>query len=102
MYGLIAKLTILPAKRDDFIRILTEGTAAMPGCFSYVIAKDSADENILWVTEVWDAQSSHDSSLTLPAVKNAITQGKPLIASFERVALTTPVSGVSLPTGKAA
>jgi quinol monooxygenase YgiN len=102
MYGLIAKLTILPGKRDDMIRILREGTAAMPGCFSYVLAKDSTDENILWVTEVWNSEASHDASLSLPAVKDAIAQGRPLVSAFEKIAVTTPVSGVGLPSEKTA
>jgi quinol monooxygenase YgiN len=98
MYGLIAKLTLLPGKRDEMIAILKEGTAAMPGCLSYIVAKDSADENTIWVTEVWDSLASHDASLTLPAVKNAINRAQPLVASFGKVAVTTPVWGVGLPT----
>jgi len=39
----------------------------MPGCFSYVVAKDSADENAIWVTEVWDSIVSHDC-LSIAAV----------------------------------
>lgn len=97
MYGLIAKLTAAPGKRDELMTILIDGTRDMPGCFSYTVAKDSADENVVWVTETWDSQASHDASLTLPAVKNSITQAKPLIAGFQKVATTTPVGGVGLP-----
>lgn len=82
MYGLIAKLTAAPGKRDELMTILIDGTRDMPGCFSYTVAKDSADENVVWVTETWDSQASHDASLTLPAVKNSITQAKPLIAGL--------------------
>ena len=97
MYGLIAKLTAAPGKREELMTILIEGTREMPGCLSYVVAKDSADENVLWVTEAWDSQASHDTSFTLPAVKDTVTRGKPLIAVFEKVATTTPVGGVGLP-----
>ena len=96
MYGLIVKMTTVPSKRDEMIRILKESAADMPGCFSYVVAKDAADENVLWVTEVWDTVASHDASLTLPQVKNAIPQAKPLVANFERVAVTAPVWGHGL------
>lgn len=98
MYGLIAKLTAVPGKRDELIAILEKGTANMPGCRSYILAKDSADENILWVTEIWDTKASHEASLTLPAVKESITQGKPLIAGFERIAVTQPVGGLGFPS----
>src|SRR5262252_3380365 len=80
MYGLIVKLTVVPGRRDDMIRILKTSAADMPGCFSYVVAKDSADENTIWVTEVWDGSASHDASLSLPSVKNAMVQGQAIIS----------------------
>ena len=98
MYGLIAKLTAIPGKRDELIAILKQGTKEMPGCLSYILAKDSLDENVIWVTEIWDSAASHDASLTLPSVKDAIGLGKPLIAGFEKVAVTNPVAGVGLPS----
>ncbi len=101
MYGLIAKLTIVPGKREDMIRILAESAAHMPGCFSYIVAKDATDENVIWVTEAWDSQASHDASLSLPSVKNAIPQAKGIVAGFEKVAVTTPVWGVGLPPASA-
>ena len=73
----------------------------MPGCYSYVVAKDSTDENVLWVTEVWDSMASHDASLLLPAVKNAIPQGKALVTGFEKIAVTNPVWGAGLETASA-
>lgn len=37
--------------------------------------------------------SSHDASLSLPSVKDAITRGRPLIAGFGERIVTTPVGG---------
>jgi quinol monooxygenase YgiN len=102
MYGLITKLTVIPGRREEMINVLKGSAADMPGCVSYVVAKDSADENVVWVNEVWESQSSHDASLSLPAVKNAIPQGKALVSAFERIAVTTPVWGVGLPRAKTA
>ena len=101
MRGLIVKITVLPGKRDDVISTLKASAANMPGCFSYVVAKDSADENAIWVTEVWDSLASHDASLSLPAVQNAIPRIKPNVASFERIAVTTPVCEAGLPRAAA-
>jgi quinol monooxygenase YgiN len=98
MYGLIAKMTVMSGKREEMIQILKESAAGMPGCLSYVVAKDSADENALWVTEVWDSAASHDASLSLPAVKNAIPRGKVIVSNFEKIAVTNPVWGVGLQT----
>ena len=98
MYGLIAKLTAVLGKRDELIKILEEGTRSMPGCRSYILAKDAVDEKAIWVTEIWDSAASHDASLTLPAVKDSIAQAKPLIAGFEKVAVTNPIGGVGFPS----
>jgi quinol monooxygenase YgiN len=96
MYGLIAKLTAAAGKREELVAILKEATVDMPGCFSYVVAKDSKDENAIWVTEVWDSVANHDASLSLPRVKNAASQAKPLLSAFDKVAATTRVGGIGL------
>jgi quinol monooxygenase YgiN len=97
MYGLIVKLTVIPGRRDEMIGILKESAADMPGCFSYVVAKDSVDENTLWVTEVWDSTFSHDASVSLPSVKRVIPRAKEIVSSLEKIAVTSPVWGVGLP-----
>jgi quinol monooxygenase YgiN len=97
MYGLIGKMTTVPGQRDAFIAILLESTGQMPGCLSYVVAKDSEDENGIWITEVWDSEASHAASLALPAVKAAIAKGRPLIAGFSNRTVTIPVGGHGIP-----
>jgi quinol monooxygenase YgiN len=101
MYGLIVKLTVAPGKREEMLGILKESAADMPGCFSYVVAKDSADENTIWVTEVWDTSASHEASLSLPPVKNAIPRAQAIVSNFEKIAVTSPVWGVGLPSSHA-
>ncbi len=93
MYGLIAKLESVPNRRGDLIAILKESTADMPGCFSYVIAEDTADDNTIWITELWESAADHDASLSMPVVKDAIGKARPLIAGFSRIATTNPVAG---------
>jgi hypothetical protein len=48
------------------------------------------------VTEVWDSEPSHAASLTLPSVKEAISNGRPLIAAFGERIVTTPIGGQGL------
>ena len=31
----------------------------MPGCLSYLIAKDQANDDGIWITEVWNDKASH-------------------------------------------
>ena len=97
MWGMIAKITLLPGRREEMIGILKGSAADMPGCLSYVVAKDAVDENTIWVTEVWKDMPSHDASLSLPAVKNALPRAKAIVSSFEKIAITTPVWGAGLP-----
>lgn len=96
MYGLIAKMIAAPGRRDELIATLLDGTANMPGCLSYVIAKDASHEDALWITEVWDSPASHQASLSLPAVQQAIARGKPMIAGFGERFETKPVGGHGL------
>ena len=97
MFGLIGKMIVVAGKRDELVDILLTSTDRMPGCLSYIVAKDVADANAIWITEVWDSKESHDASLSLPAVKDAITKARPLVAGFGDGVTTTPVGGVGLP-----
>ena len=96
MYGLIGKMLAAPGQRDALIAILLGSITEMPGCLSYVVAKDVKDENAIWISEVWNDKDSHAASLTLPEVKAAIAKARPLIAGFGDYFTTEPVGGVGL------
>jgi quinol monooxygenase YgiN len=96
MHGLIGKATCVPGKRDEFVAILLEGVGAMPGCLSYVVARDPEDPDAIWITEVWDSKESHAASLKLPEVRQAIAKGRALIANFGEQTVTEPVGGYGL------
>ncbi len=96
MYGLIGKMIAIPGQRDTLISIMLDGSSKMPGCLSYVIAKDPSDMDALWITEVWENQESHRSSLNLPSVRQAITLGRPLIADLGERYETVPIGGLGI------
>ena len=96
LHGLMGKMIAKPGQRDALVTILLEGSGAMPGCLSYIVAKDSKDENAIWVSEVWDSKESHAGSLKLPAVQAAIAKGRPLIAGFDSYTETVPIGGIGL------
>ena len=98
MYGLIGKMTAIPGQRHALTAILLESLGTMPGCLSYIVAHDPADETAIWVTEVWTDEAAHRASLTVPEVRDAIRRGMPLIATFDDVRVTTPVGGAGLGT----
>ena len=66
VYGLIGKMLAAPGKREELLAILLENVGTMPGCMSYIIGRDSASENGIWITEVWDSKQSHARSPHLP------------------------------------
>lgn len=96
MFGLIARMKAQAGKRDALLTILLEATGDMPGCLSYVVAKDASDPESLWITEVWDSPESHKTSLSLPVVQAAIEKARPLIAGFDNRVTTEPVGGAGL------
>ena len=96
MYGLIGKMKVVAGQRDKLISILIEGVSGMPGCLSYIVAQDPTDNDAIWITEVWDSQQSHQASLSLPSVQQAIALGKPLITGFGERFETTPIGGQGL------
>jgi quinol monooxygenase YgiN len=93
MYGLIGKMKAAPGQRDALVTILLAGTQAMPGCRSYIVARDATDADAIWITEVWDSTASHQASLTLPGVRAAIAQARPILAGFGERFETEPVGG---------
>jgi quinol monooxygenase YgiN len=100
MYGLIGKMLSAPGQRDALVTLLLDGTTDMPGCRSYIVATDPADENAIWITEVWDDEASHKASLSLPAVQEAIAKARPIIAGFGERFVTMPLGGVGLSAGE--
>lgn len=96
MYGLIGQMKAAPGKRDELVAILSESTEGMPGCLSYIVAKDATDADALWITEVWTDKDSHAGSLKLPSVQAAIAKARPIIAGFGHRFETTPIGGVGL------
>ena len=100
MYGQIGKMIAIAGKRDELLAILSEAVGHMPGCLSYIVAKDANDANAIWITEAWDSKASHDASLSLAQVRAAITRAKPLIAGFGDGVVTTPVGGHGLAAAK--
>ena len=96
MYGLIGKMKCTPGNREALISILLEGVSGMPGCLSYVVAKDPTDSDSIWITEAWEDQDKHKASLSLPSVQAAISKARPIIAGFGERFETQPVGGHGL------
>ena len=99
MYGEIGKIIAAPGKRDEVIANILDCISNMPGCLSYVVSKDTSNDEAIWISEVWTNKDMHDASLFLPSVKDAIAKGRPLIAGFGDHFVTEPVGGYGLAKG---
>ena len=98
MYGLIGKMRAVSGQRDALLAILLEGIQSMPGCLSYVVAKDPADADAIWITEVWDGPDSHRASF-VAAVGAAGDQPRQTTdCGFGSSVVAEPVGGHGLHT----
>ncbi len=96
MYGLIGRMLAAPGKREELLAVMLNGNTLMPGCRSYVIARDPASEDGIWITEVWDSKEQHAASLDIPAVREMIGHARPLIAGFAERIETEPLGGTGV------
>ena len=96
MYGLIGRMLAVEGKREALLSVMLEGNAPMPGCRSYVIARDPGSDNGIWITEVWDSREQHMASLQLPHVQATIAKARPLIAGFDERFETEPMGGIGV------
>lgn len=96
MYGLIGQMLAKPGERENLLKIMLDGMGEMPGCRSYIIARDPKNGDALWITEVWNDQASHMASLDIPAVQATIAKARPIIAGFGQRFETEPVGGQGL------
>lgn len=97
MHGIIGKMIAAPGKREELIALMLNAGSDMPGCLSYIVARDSMDENALWITEVWESRKAHSEALASPSVKQRIAACKHLIKGFAHRIETTPAGGQGLP-----
>ena len=95
MYGLIGSFKARPGQREALISLMAGSSTNMPGCRSYVIARDLSDPDLIWITEVWESKDDHANSLKIPEIRATIDKAMPLIDEFGTRVETDPVAGVT-------
>jgi quinol monooxygenase YgiN len=92
-YGLCGKLVATPGQGEVLTGHLLDAAAALghvDACRLYLVSRDPADADAVWVVEVWDSQEAHEASLLLDAVQQLIARARPVIAAMgERIELQT-------------
>jgi hypothetical protein len=80
MYGLIGKMLATPGKREELLAILMENNDTMPGCLSYIIARDPASEDGIAACAGDDRQGTSDHCRVRRAVRNRAAGRDRLVA----------------------
>jgi quinol monooxygenase YgiN len=80
-YGYIGSMRARAGHRDDVVAILTGGAVGLraAGCRLYAVGLSATDENMIWVTEIWESRQHHEASLQLPETKAAIARAMPML-----------------------
>lgn len=66
------------------------------GCHLYVVSRDPADPDAVWVVEFWESADAHRASLELSAVQELISRARPIIAAMGEPLEFEPVGGKGL------
>lgn len=96
MYGLINRFVANPGRRDELVTLIIGEETAMDGCRSYVVARDLADPDAVWVTEVCESEAQWAASMDMTAVTASIEMAVPLIASFGERIVIEPAGSIGL------
>jgi quinol monooxygenase YgiN len=97
LFGLHGTIRAKPGQRSALLAVLldaSKGAPRMPGCRLYILSLVPDDPDAIAVTEVWDDKASHDASLSLESVREAIGRARPLIAAGGTSTTFHPVAGV--------
>jgi quinol monooxygenase YgiN len=97
-YGYNGSMKTKSGHRDDVVSILLAGADGLraAGCALYVVSVSDADDDTIWINEVWESKEHQDASLQLPEVKAAISKAMPMLTGEFTSQELTVVGGLGL------
>jgi quinol monooxygenase YgiN len=80
-YGYIGSMRTREGHRDEVIEILLSGADGLraAGCRLYAVCTAPGDDDVIWVSEIWESAEHHDASLQLPETRAAIARAMPML-----------------------
>ncbi len=81
-YAFYGKFKLQKGKREEFIIILLQAAKLVSpakGCHHYIVYKDVKDEDVVFVSEIWDTKEDHDNSLKIEGCRELILRAMPLV-----------------------
>jgi quinol monooxygenase YgiN len=97
--AVIARIPCQPGKRDEVeagLKPMLDHTESEPGTQRYVLLRDNADENLLWMYELYQDQAALDSHGRSDAMKALGVAIGPHLAGRPELFFTSPVGGKGL------
>ncbi len=80
----------------ELLLAAARGTAEAPGCELWLVHREDADPDAVWVTEVWASREQCDAALEDPRAREGIGDVLALLDGRPQATDTTPVGGVGL------
>jgi quinol monooxygenase YgiN len=77
------KIVATPGDGEVLAGHLLDAAAALEAvepCRLYLVSRDLADPDAVWVVEMWEDADAHQASLELEAVQQLIARARPVIA----------------------
>lgn len=99
-YGLCGKILAVPGSGEALAGYLLDAAAALEevaGCHLYVVNRDPAEADAVWVVEVWESAEAHRASLELDAVQQLIARARPIMVGMGERFELDPIGGKGLP-----
>jgi quinol monooxygenase YgiN len=69
-----------------------EGLSSDPGCLLYLVNREKADPDTVWVTEVWRSQADLDASLARIRGSDQVAAAMALVKDWQMIELE-PLGG---------
>lgn len=95
-YGLHGSLRAQKGQTRQLADILCEAADMMAnarGCQLYLVSLDPDNDQLVWVSEVWDSQTDHDEALKDAAVRQLIARAIPILDGQPQKGQTLKVIG---------
>lgn len=101
-YSLHGRFLARPGEGDKLQEILLESARLLESnddCLLYVVSRQHAESDAVWVTEAWRSRDAHRASLEDERVLALIQRARPIIAELPaRSVELRPVGGKGLPS----
>lgn len=96
MFALLGKIEARPEQGSVLAERLLQAAALMEaesGCQLYAVCRSDANDDEVWVLELWNDEASHAASLERADVRELIVETMPILDGPPHQTRLTPIGG---------